>query len=298
MAIPRLPLERIQRLRAQFDRLRAGKDTLLTVIDEAESAESVFNSNAIENSTLSLSETEKILMDMEVPRNVSMREVFEAKNLARVSAYVRAVSNDHKLSNDLICRLHGMLLSGINDEIAGRYRTANEYVRVGAFIGSSPEHVLMRMDRLLEDYQSNLTENLLNVIARFHLEFETIHPFNDGNGRIGRVLINLQLQRIGFPHVIIRNKNKGEYYQAFHRYHDDKKTQEMERVLVRVLLESLHKRISYLQGDTIITLAQYVKEQGLSAPAVFNAARRQTIPAFREKGVWKIGRGYVFRLKN
>jgi len=293
MATSRLITDRIRVLKAQYDRLRSGKDALLALIDEAEVAESVYNSNAIENSTLSLPETEKILLEMEVSRNVSVREVFEAKNLARVSDYIRALSKDRELSKELICTLHGMLLTGIADDIAGRFRKASEYVRVGTFIAPAPEHIDLMMDQMLEEYTNNLTSYPLDAIARFHLEFETIHPFNDGNGRIGRAFINLHLQHIGFPNVIIRDKEKQEYYRGFKEYRDDKKTHIMERVLTRAIFESLHKRITYLQGDEIITLADYVKEHSLGAPAVFNAARRQTIPAFREKGVWKIGKGYI-----
>lgn len=293
MATSRLITDRIQVLKAQFDRKRSGKDALLVLIDEAEVAESVYNSNAIENSTLSLPETEKILLEMEVSRHVSVREVYEAKNLARVVAFIRALSKDREMSKDLICTLHGMLLVGVNDTIAGRYRNRDEYVRVGTFIAPAPEHVELLMDRLLVEYTSNLRSYPLDAIARFHLEFETIHPFNDGNGRIGRALINLQLQRIGFPNIIIRDKEKQEYYRGFTQYRDDKKTNIMEHILTRALCESLHKRLTYLQGEVIVTLAEYVKERKLGAPAVCNAARRQTIPAFREKGVWKIGKGFI-----
>jgi len=297
MATPRLITDRIKVLKAQFDQLRSGKDALLTIIDEAEVAESVYNSNAIENSTLSLPETEKILLEMEVSRRVSVREVYEAKNLARVTEYIRALSKDRELSKELICTLHGMLLVGIEDSIAGRFRIKNEYVRVGAFIAPAPEHIELLMDRLLTEYMSNLKAYPLDAIARFHLEFETIHPFNDGNGRIGRALMNLQLKHIGFPNIIIRDKEKQEYYRGFKQYRDDKKTQIMERVLTRALFESLHKRLTYLQGKEIITLAAYVRKHGLGAPAVFNTAHRQTIPAFREKGVWKIPTDYTIKEK-
>ena len=77
----------ITNLKAEYDRLAKGKESLLKIIDEAELPESVFNSNAIENSTLTLIETERILLEMEVSRHVSVREVFEAKNLAQVMEY-------------------------------------------------------------------------------------------------------------------------------------------------------------------------------------------------------------------
>ena len=63
----------------------------------------------------------------------------------------------------------------------------------------------------------------------------------------------------------------------------------MEKILALALIESLHKRITYLKGEKIITLSEFIKANKLSAPAVTNAAKKQTIPAFREKGKWKIG---------
>ena len=72
--------ERIKILRVEYNQLSTGKKSLLKMINEVELSESVFNSNAIENSTLTLKETEKILLDMDVPRNISVREIFEAKN--------------------------------------------------------------------------------------------------------------------------------------------------------------------------------------------------------------------------
>ena len=83
---------RIQDLKRAYDTLRQGKETLLLMIDEVETPESVYNSNAIENSTLTLEETERILLEQMLSRNVSVREVFEAKNLARVTEYKRAKS--------------------------------------------------------------------------------------------------------------------------------------------------------------------------------------------------------------
>src|SRR5271155_4464327 len=92
----------IQVLKAQYDTLRRGKESLLAMLDEAEIAENVYNSNAIENSTLTLKETEKILLDLEVSRDVSVREVVEAKNLARVVEYVRVKSQEKEIDKELI----------------------------------------------------------------------------------------------------------------------------------------------------------------------------------------------------
>lgn len=289
MAITKPIKDRIQVLKAEYDTLRKGKDSLLVIIDEAEAPESVYNSNAIENSTLTLKETEKILLDMEISRDVSLREVHEAKNLARVIGYIRNKSKEAEVNKELIVLLHQMLIGGIDDTIAGRFRVVGEYVRVGTHVAPAPEKVEGLIASAITEYTSNLSVYFLDKIAKFHLDFETIHPFNDGNGRIGRVLINYQLERLGFPMIIIRDREKRQYYKSFTDYRDGRNTKTLEKVFSLGLLESLHKRITYLKGDAVIRLSDYIKKNGGSAAAITNAARRQNIPAFREKGVWKIG---------
>jgi Fic family protein len=288
MAVTKPIKDRITALKAEFDARRKGKDSLLVMIDEAETPENVYNSNAIENSTLTLKETEKILLDMEISRNISLREVYEAKNLDRVIGYIRNKSKETEASRELILLLHQMLIGGIDDKIAGRFRGPREYVRVGAPIAPAPEQVEQLIASILTEYTSDLSVYFLDKIAKFHLDFEAVHPFCDGNGRIGRVLIGFQLQRIGFPMITIRDRKKKEYYKSFGDYRDDETTRTMEKLISLALMESLHKRIAYLKGDTIIRLSEFTRRGGKSAPAITNAARRQNIPAFRERGVWKI----------
>jgi Fic family protein len=289
--------ERIKGLKEQYDSLRSGKESLLRMIDEAEIPESVYNSNAIENSTLTLKETEKILLEMEVARKVSTREVYEAKNLARVVEYIRKKSQEKEIDKETILLLHRMLIGTIDDSIAGRFRKQGEYVRVGNHVAPAPEHVERMIDVAISEYLSDLDEYFVDKIAKFHLDFETIHPFCDGNGRIGRTLVCYQLERLGFPPIIIRDKEKHIYYSAFPEYRQKKNAKIMERVIDLALMESLHKRITYLKGETIISLTEYRKKFNvpITASAFTNSARRQNIPAFRERGVWKIGEGFKFK---
>ena len=285
-----LPLRNyLQKLKEEYEKLKKGKDSLLALIDEAEIPENIYNSNAIENSTLTLPETEKILLEMEVSRRVSVREVFEAKNLARVVTYIRNKAGEKDLDREMILLLHQMLIGGINDEIAGRFRKTGEYVRVGSHIAPGPEQIEKMIENIFIEYSSNVQSFFSDKIARFHLDFETIHPFIDGNGRIGRIIINYQLQRMGFPPIIIRDKEKQEYYKSFSDYRYGKNTKTMEKIIALAVMESLHKRLAYLRGETIIPLTEYAKQQKKTSPSVLNAAKRQNIRAFRERGVWKIG---------
>ena len=116
----------IKKLKDTYDQLKVGKESLLRLIEEAEVPESVYNSNAIENSTLTLKETEKILLEQEVSRDVSVLEVFEAKNLARVVEYIRTKSQEKEADKEVILILHKMLIGVIDDSIAGRFRGAHE----------------------------------------------------------------------------------------------------------------------------------------------------------------------------
>lgn len=280
---------RIDDLKKQYDSLKTGKGSLLDIIFESEMPELVYNSNAIENSTLDLDETEKILLELQVSRNISVREIFEAKDLGRVFEYIKEKVAVDDLSKDLLLLLHQMLISNIKKKIAGRFRVKDEYVRVGSYIAPAPEHVESMVDSALLEYSSNHSPHFVERIARFHLEFEHIHPFVDGNGRIGRVLINYQLMQVGFPPIIIRDKEKAIYYASFKKYGDARRTDSMEKIVFLALLESLHKRIAYLKGDTIVKIADYAKSSNQSVHALLNKSKRQTVAAFREKGVWKIG---------
>ncbi len=279
----------LQNLKEQFDREKLGKSNLLELLDEAELPESVYNSNAIENSTLTLPETEKILLEMEVSKDLNLREVYEAQNLARITQYIHEKAVASNLNEKLITLLHQMLIGNINDSIAGRFRKEHEYVRVGTHVAPAPEHIGRMIENALVTYDSNHLEHFLEKIARFHLEFETIHPFNDGNGRIGRILINWQLLRLGFPQVIIRNKGKQKYYDTFGIFRSSGDIQPFLTILYRALTESLHKRLTYLRGQQINAVTEYAASLGKPSPVLLNSARRQLIPAFREKGIWKIG---------
>lgn len=282
-------LKKITALRQRYYKVANGKEALLQLILEAEVSDQIYNSNAIENSTLSLEETEKILLKIELDRYITEREIFETKNLARVVSYIDKKAKEKELDLEVILLLHKMLISNIRDEIAGRFRQAKEYVRVGSHIAPAPKEVVELLQKMLVDYHSAHHENVVKRIAKFHLTFEYVHPFVDGNGRIGRALNNYLLIREGFVPINIKFVDRKKYYDAFKEFDKKGATKIMEEIIGRALATSYHKRLAYLEEKKIITLSEYSKSEKISHSNLLNKANRQTIEAFLEKDVWKIG---------
>ena len=282
-------IAQVAALRKRFFAAKVGKEQLLTILDQAEVSEHVYNSNAIENSTLSLEETEKILRQIDLDRFISEREIFEAKNLARVVEYSSRKALEQELDRGTILLLHKMLISTIRDDVAGRFRTLNEWVRVGSHVGSAPADIEEKVTFALTQYHADPTESIVLRVARFHLDFESIHPFVDGNGRIGRVLVNYLLIREGYVPINIAFVDRSKYYDALSEYQKRHDTKTMEEIVFCALTNSYHKRLAYLEGRAVVTLNTYAKMHNLSHPNLINKAKRQTIEAFLEQGVWKIG---------
>ena len=284
--------DKIEALHQHYINLATGNEPLLKEIALAEIPEMVYNSNAIENSTLTLEDTEKILSGGSLGRKVNVREVYEAKNLAKLTETLLE-KNKFKFNSKLILSLHKTLLTHIDDNIAGRFRSGKEWVRVGNHLGANPQFVPTLMQELENNNNQNKTSYFLDAIAHFHAEFETIHPFVDGNGRIGRVLINLQLMNAGLPPIIIQNKSKHtEYYPLFTNYRSTMKFGGFTDLFALLLQETLHKRITILTAKKIISLSIWASQKAIKPNVAANKAKRQTIPAFRMREKWMIAEEY------
>jgi Fic family protein len=279
---------KISALRERYYKAALGKEALVKLLSETEVAEQVYNSNAIENSTLSLEETEKILLQIDLDRYINERELFEAKNLARVVEYINNKAKEQELTLDLILFLHKTLISNIRDGVAGRFRQDNEFVRVGNHIAPKPKEVVALLEDMLVTYKAASHENIIKRISRLHLTFENIHPFVDGNGRIGRVINNYLLIREGFVPINIKFIDRVKYYEAFKEFDAKGEVGVMEEIVGKALTCSYHKRLAYLEGKKIVSLSEYAKAKKISHSNLLNKANRQTIEAFLEKGAWKI----------
>lgn len=171
----------------------------------------VYNTNAIEGNTLTLKETDLLLNKGITPQGRTLREINDHLNSKEVFYYL--MKENHLINNETIILIHDKLMNNI-DERKG-YRTSNVRV-IGARFKSSPfQYVQIDINLLLRWYNKN--KNKLHPViltSLFHHKFEKIHPFFDGNGRTGRMLINLMLMKNGIPPIILSNKQRKRYYSV------------------------------------------------------------------------------------
>ena len=291
MAVDKGIKSRIEELFSFYKKLEKKNKKALQEISISEVPEMVYNSNAIENSTLTLEETTDIIFFDKIKKDHDIREIYEAKNLVKVIERLQNKSKE-KLSSELILELHKILLTSINDHIAWRFRSWGEWVRVWSHIWANPAFVNWLVYDLVDKYNRDRSY-FLDKIAHFHAEFEMLHPFLDWNGRIWRVLINKQLTDFGYPPIIIPNKNKhNDYYPLFDVYLKKNDYSWFSNFFALLLMESLNKRIQILTAKKIITVNEWAKKNNKNVNTYLNKAKRQTIPAFRKWDKWMISEDF------
>jgi len=176
-----------------------------------------YNSNAIEGSTLTLEETALVLKEDVTISGKPLKHHLEAIGHRDAYYYVEdLVKNMVPVSEKVIKDIHSLVLIDRQMD-KGVYRSVP--VRVGSFHPCQPYEVPIQMERLMLDYEREMKK--LHVVVRaavFHLRFETVHPFIDGNGRVGRLLLNLELMKEGYPPVNVKFTDRTKYYDCFDHY--------------------------------------------------------------------------------
>ena len=206
--------------------------------------EYTYNSNAIEGNTLTLRETDMVLRGLTIDQK-SLKEHLEVIGHKEAFDYVRQLVSEHvPISEKVIKDIHYLVLADKKED-RGIYRRVPVRIMGAAHEPVQPYLIIPKMEELLEQYK-NSKEDIVTKLARFHIEFESIHPFIDGNGRTGRLLVNLELMKAGYPPIDIKFTDRLKYYEAFDEYHLQNNISPMADMFARYLNQKIDLYLSIL----------------------------------------------------
>ncbi len=196
-----------------------------------------YNSNAIEGNTLTLRETALVLQGLTVDQK-PLKDHLEAVGHKDAFNYVLDIAQNRvELSEAVIKDIHSLVLIN-RPQDKGRYRNIPVTI-AGAYVKPvEPHFIEEKMQELLVNHMQH-EQHVLVKVALFHLKFEGIHPFIDGNGRTGRLIANLDLLQKGYPPINIKFADRGRYYNAFDAYYGDKDVNPMLEIFADAAEESL-----------------------------------------------------------
>ena len=210
-------LSQIDRKKAELDGRRPLTKGELERLNEEFTVEYTYNSNAIEGNTLTLRETDLVLQGLTIDQK-PLKDHMEAVGHKEAFDYVRElVKENAMLTESIIKQIHYLVLADKKDD-RGVYRRVPVRIMGAHHEPVQPYLIEPKMEQLLQDYTVS-EDHIVTKLARFHIEFEGIHPFIDGNGRTGRLLVNLELMNAGYPPIDIKFTDRVAYYNAFDTYH-------------------------------------------------------------------------------
>lgn len=210
-------LAAIDRKKSELDTRRPLTEGEVERLTEEFIIEYTYNSNAMEGNTLTLRETDMVLRGLTIARK-PLKDHMEAVGHKEAFDFVQdLVKEQVPLSESIIKQIHYLVLADKRED-RGVYRRVPVKIMGAKHEPAQPYLIQTKMEHLLEDYRNN-TDHIIPRLARFHIEFEGIHPFIDGNGRTGRLLVNLELMKAGYPPIDIKFADRISYYNAFYEYH-------------------------------------------------------------------------------
>src|SRR3989338_10957172 len=267
---------RIDVLKERIDKLRPFSKELEAMLQEKLRIDWTYNSNAIEGNMLTYGETAFFLREGLTSEGKPLKDYVEAKNHAEAIDYLQeVVKSERTLTEGFIKELHGLLLRDIDHTIAkgadgklihkplsaGKYKVRpNHVLTLAGTIHkyAEPIKVVDEMQDLLRWLQPSSglrlagteSEHLhpLERAALFHYRFVCIHPFDDGNGRMARLLMNLLLMRAGYPPCVVRNSKRREYLRSLEHADSTGSTEAFVRVLAQELIQTEETMLRVLEG--------------------------------------------------
>lgn len=211
-----------------------------------------YHSNAIEGSTLTLRETALILGEGVTIAEKPLREHLDAIGHRDAFEYISDLAKEKSpISEKIIKDIHSLVLMG-DRENRGVYRSV-PVVIVGAEHTPPQSYIVPKlMEQLVIDYgELCVQKNIIEAAAEFHLRFESIHPFIDGNGRTGRLILNLELMKNGLLPINIKFADRAKYYGAFEEYANNENPAAFAEMVFGYEVYELEKYIKIIEGKDV-----------------------------------------------
>jgi len=203
---------RLEKIRQNFQReWKRMPESVRQKVKEEIAIAFTYNTNAIEGSTITLEEAREIIHGKISPRK-PLKDVRETETHAKV--FLAMLDGKDIIDIPVILRWHSEIFGETQPDIAGRFR--NYLVRVGSYVAPDWQNIKEMMNEFISFLGKNGT-NSVEFAARAHYKFEKTHPFGDGNGRVGRLIINHILWHSGYPMIIIEYKKRRAYYRALEK---------------------------------------------------------------------------------
>ncbi|MCI7788102.1 MAG: Fic family protein [Mollicutes bacterium] len=248
-------LSTIAELKHELDSLHPLTPDEVKALNEQFAVEYTYNSNAIEGNTLTLKETVLVLRGLTIDKK-PLKDHFDIIGHKEAFDFVSQLVKDKEpLSEWVIKQIHFLAL-GRDIQHRGVYRSVPVYISGAKTQTTEPILIPEKIQELLEWYRSDEEDDFLTKIALFHLLFESIHPFIDGNGRTGRLLVNLELMKLGYPPIDIKYTDRKSYYNAFDSYSETGSPKAMFKLFAKYLTERLRRYI-----ETVRTAEQIAKQR-------------------------------------
>lgn len=239
-------LAEIEQKRERLDALRPLTPGEVKRLQEEFMVEFTYNSNAIEGNTLTLKETAMVLEGMTIDQK-PLKDHLEAVGHRDAFLYIQDIAKqDIPLSEFVIKNIHSLVLMN-QPEDKGVYRRIPVRI-MGAYTEPVQPYLIepKMTDLLTVNEERKTTMGVIERVARFHLEFEGIHPFIDGNGRTGRLIMNLDLIRNGYPAINVKFADRKKYYDAFDAYYRDGSADAMIELIAGYVNERLDEYLEIL----------------------------------------------------
>ncbi len=241
-------LEQVDSLKKSLDSCRPLTPAEVEAIKEVFLVEHTYNSNAIEGNTLTLKETALVLQGITIDQK-PLKDHLEAVGYKEAFEYVEELAKkDKPLSEYDIKSIHNLVLAD-RPEDRGVFRRVN--VRIAGALTNPVQPYLIepKIGELLKNYQKwSKTMHIVECVANFHLQFESIHPFIDGNGRTGRLLMNLQLIQAGLPAINIKFADRRKYYDAFDDYAKTGSADSMIKLVGEAVVSRLREMLDTIKS--------------------------------------------------